>query len=72
MNLRSISIFFKFDKDKQNGDDSFIGVKMGQDFTLAKEYIEMPIDEIKKLLENTIHEVRVGIRLRTLKNRMRL
>jgi 3-methyladenine DNA glycosylase AlkD len=33
---------------------------MGQVFTLAKEFIEMPPSEIEKLLESPIHEVRAG------------
>lgn len=40
--------------------DIIIGVRMGQVFTLAKEFIEMPLEEIEKLLESPIHEVRVG------------
>jgi hypothetical protein len=45
---------------KQNADDPFMGVRMGQVFALAKEFIDMPPAEIEKLLENPIHEVRVG------------
>jgi 3-methyladenine DNA glycosylase AlkD len=41
-------------------DDKIIGVRMGQVFALAKEFMEMPPDEIEKLLESPIHEVRVG------------
>jgi DNA alkylation repair enzyme len=41
-------------------DDMIMGVRMGQIFALAKEFIEMPPGEIEKLLENPIHEVRVG------------
>ena len=37
-----------------------MGVRMGQVFALAKEFIEMPPGEIEKLLESPIHEVRVG------------
>jgi 3-methyladenine DNA glycosylase AlkD len=37
-----------------------MGVRMGQVFALAKEFIEMPLGEIEKLLESPIHEVRVG------------
>ncbi|KAA3642200.1 MAG: DNA alkylation repair protein [Chloroflexi bacterium] len=48
-----------FPVDKRHGDE-FIGVPMGQVFSLAKEFIEMPLDEIEKLLESPIHEVRVG------------
>jgi hypothetical protein len=40
--------------------DEFIGVRMGQVFALAKEFIDMPLEEIEKLLESPIHEVRVG------------
>jgi hypothetical protein len=31
-----------------------MGVKMGQLFALAKEFSEMPINEIEKLLENPV------------------
>ncbi len=37
-----------------------VGVGMGQVFALAKEFIEMPLDEIEKLLESPIHQARVG------------
>ena len=37
-----------------------MGVRMGQVFALAKEFIEMPPSEIEKLLESPIHEVRAG------------
>jgi 3-methyladenine DNA glycosylase AlkD len=41
-------------------DDISIGVRMGQVFALAKEYMNMPLDEVEKLLESSTHEVRVG------------
>ena len=44
---------------KRNG-DQFIGVRMGQVFKLAKEFMGMPLKEVEKLLENPVHEVRVG------------
>jgi len=37
-----------------------MGVRMGQVFALAKEFIDMPPEEIEKLLENNVHEVRAG------------
>jgi len=37
-----------------------MGVKMGQLFALAIAFNGMPIAEIEKLLESTIHEVRAG------------
>jgi 3-methyladenine DNA glycosylase AlkD len=45
----------------QDGEgDEFMGVRMGQVFALAKEFIDMPPDEIEKLLESKVHEVRAG------------
>lgn len=40
--------------------DEFMGVRMGQVFALAKEFKNMPVSEIEKLLESPIHEVRTG------------
>ena len=45
---------------KSDESDEILGVRMGQVFALAKEFIEMPLDEIENLLESPIHEVRVG------------
>jgi hypothetical protein len=41
-------------------DDYFIGVRMGDVFKLGKEFAEMPVDEIERLLESPVHEVRAG------------
>ena len=43
-----------------NEEDKIMGVRMGQVFALAKEFIDLPPAEIEKLLESPIHEVRVG------------
>lgn len=40
--------------------DIIWGVRMGQVFSLAKEFMAMPLDEVEKLLESSIHEARVG------------
>ena len=51
----------RYFKTPTNGEpDQFIGVRMGQVFALAKEFITMTPDEIEKLLESKIHEVRAG------------
>ncbi|TFC06977.1 DNA alkylation repair protein [Cryobacterium adonitolivorans] len=42
------------------GDDSFIGVRMGDVFALAGRVLAMPAHDIETLLESPIHEVRVG------------
>jgi 3-methyladenine DNA glycosylase AlkD len=59
--LRSPDEQKKYERSFQPGeDDEFIGVRMGQVFALAKEFIEMSPDEIEKLIESRVHEVRVG------------
>src|SRR5918996_2416773 len=58
--LKKIQGYFKTGAGEYGEGDEFMGVRMGQIFALAKEFIEMPPDEIEKLLESPIHEVRVG------------
>ena len=58
--LRKIQRYFKQQSDGKKKDDYFIGVRMGSIFALAKEYVEMPVAEIEKLMESPIHEVRAG------------
>jgi 3-methyladenine DNA glycosylase AlkD len=58
--LRKIQGYFKTGIGEYGEGDEFIGVRMGQIFDLAKEFIDLPLDEIEKLLESPIHEVRVG------------
>lgn len=57
---KKIQRYFKSGEGQYGAEDQFIGVKMGQLFSLAKSFSEMPINEIEKLLESPIHEVRAG------------
>ena len=57
--LRKILKYFKSEDEYSKG-DKFIGVRMGQVFALAKEFMDMELTEVEKLLENAMHEVRVG------------
>ena len=41
-------------------ESEILGVRMGQVFALAKEFMDMDLDEVEKLLESPIHEMRVG------------
>ena len=52
--------YFKLGEGEYGEGDEFVGVRMGQVFALAKEFIDMPPEEIEKLLESPIHEVRAG------------
>ena len=58
--LKKIQRYFKSGEGQYGEGDKFIGVRMGQVFALAKEFMEMPPSEIEKLLESPIHEIRVG------------
>lgn len=58
--LKKIQRYFKSGEGDYGEGDIFIGVKMSQVFTLAKEFADMPITEIEKLLESSIHEARAG------------
>src|SRR5918997_2341585 len=51
---------FKTGEGQYGEGDEFIGVRMGQVFALAKEFVDMPPDEVEKLLESPIHEARAG------------
>jgi 3-methyladenine DNA glycosylase AlkD len=58
--LQKIQRYFKNGEGEYGEGDKFMGVKMGQLFALAKEFSEMPVNEIEKLLESPVHEVRAG------------
>ncbi len=42
------------------GDASFLGVRMGTVFGIAKQCLAMPLTEIEALLESPVHEARAG------------
>lgn len=50
----------KRDSLKSSDDDVVIGVRMKVVFDLAKEFTDMPLDQVEVLLESPIHEARVG------------
>jgi len=58
--LEKILRYFKLGEGEYSEGDTFIGVRMGQVFALAKEMVDMPLRQIEKLLESPIHEARAG------------
>lgn len=58
--LEKIQRYFKSEKGEYGEGDKFIGVQMGKVFALAKEFMEMSLDEVEKLLESPLHEARTG------------
>ena len=47
--------YFTFDENEAGAGDVFMGVRMGQVFALAKEFITMPLSEVEKLLESPLN-----------------
>ena len=58
--LRSAAVAKSHNNLAADEDDAILGVRMGQVFALAKESMDMSLDEVEKMLESPIHEMRVG------------
>ena len=58
--LRSPAVAKSHGHLASNEDDAILGIRMGQVFALAKEFIDMPLDEVETMLESLFHEMRVG------------
>lgn len=58
--LRSAAVAKSHGNLAAGEDDVILGVRMGQVFALAKEFMDMPLDEVEKMLESPIHEMRVA------------
>lgn len=58
--LAKIQRYFKSGAGEYGEGDTFLGVRMGDVFALAKEFIDLPPAEIERLLESDLHEVRAG------------
>lgn len=58
--LEKIGRYFKSGEGEYGAGDRFIGVRMGDVFALAKQYVAMEPAEIERLLESDIHEARAG------------
>ena len=58
--LRSSSVAEAHTHLASGDEDVILGVRMGQVFALAREFVNMSLDEVEKMLESPIHEMRVG------------
>ena len=59
--LRKTQRYFKSGEGEYGHGDTFIGVRMGSIFALAKEFVaELAPKDFETLLESDIHELRVG------------
>jgi hypothetical protein len=59
-NLKTVRRYLTAGEGEYASDHAFIGVRTGDIFALAKEFVDMPPDEIKILLDSPIHIMRVG------------
>jgi 3-methyladenine DNA glycosylase AlkD len=55
-----IQRYFKSGDGQYGEGDRFMGIRMGTVFAVAKQHMNMELDEIEKLLESPIHEIRTG------------
>jgi 3-methyladenine DNA glycosylase AlkD len=55
--LQNVQRFFY---SEDGVESNFIGVRMASLFALAKEFIQMPLEEIETLLQNEYYEARMG------------
>jgi len=58
--LAKYTRYFKTGPGEYGEGDVFMGVRMGQVFELAKEFADMELVEIERLLEHGFHEARAG------------
>jgi 3-methyladenine DNA glycosylase AlkD len=58
--LQKIQRYFKSGEGEYAHGDTFIGVRMGSIFALAKEFVDLSPKDIESLLDSDIHELRVG------------
>jgi 3-methyladenine DNA glycosylase AlkD len=58
--LRKIQRYFKSGEGQYGAGDTFMGVRMGHVFALAKEFVLLEPGEIELLLESPLHEMRAG------------
>ena len=54
------SRFFRDDPNAHSSDNKMLGVRHGDVFTVAKQFIDMPLTDIEKLLDSRYYEVRLG------------
>ena len=58
--VADVSRFFRSDPDASSSDNKILGVRVGAIFPLAKQFADMSLVDIERLLENKYYEVRMG------------
>ena len=55
-----VSKYFHDDPNARSSDTKFLGVRIGSIFPVAKQFADMPLAEVERLLESPYYEVRMG------------
>ena len=58
--LRSPTVAKSHSHLASDKDDPILGIRMGQVFALAKDFMSMELAEVETMLESPFHEMRVG------------
>lgn len=58
--VSTASRFFRDDPNAHSSDNKMLGVRHGDVFKVAKQFIDMPLTDIEKLLDSRYYEVRLG------------
>jgi 3-methyladenine DNA glycosylase AlkD len=58
--VAEVSRFFWPDPDAQSSDNKILGVSIGKIFPIAKQFVDMSLKDVERLLDNPYYEVRVG------------
>ena len=52
--------YFKTGEGEYGAGDVFMGIRMGELFKIAADFMTLPLDEVELLLDSPIHEIRAG------------
>jgi hypothetical protein len=55
-----VARFFHVDPNAESSGNRVLGVRIGRIFPVAKQFVEMPIADVERLLESPYYEVRMG------------
>jgi 3-methyladenine DNA glycosylase AlkD len=58
--VAEVSRFFWPDPAAQSSDNKILGVSIGKIFPIAKQFVDMSLKDVERLLDNPYYEVRVG------------
>lgn len=58
--VADVERFFWPDPNAHSSDNKLLGVSIGKIFPVAKQFVEMPLTDIERLLDNPHYEVRMG------------